>query len=105
MHPSGTTNWKCCSKISCSRPRPAVRTPGGLPTTLLPRVAQPRAGGLPCRRGEQSGRTRILPAQLSRLLDYFALDPTPDGPARARLAAEVGLTPRKGENVLGEVNA
>ena len=64
-----------------------------VPITLPQRVTQPRVRGTACHRG-QSGRTRIAPAQQERLLAYAALDPSPNGAERARIAAEVELPPR-----------
>ena len=64
-----------------------------VPVTLPQRVTQPRVRGSACHRG-QSGRTRIAPAQQERLLAYAALDPSPNGAERARIAAEVELPPR-----------
>ena len=64
-----------------------------VPITLPQRVTQPRVRATACHRG-QSGRTRIAPAQQERLLAYAALDPSPNGAERARIAAEVELPPR-----------
>ena len=48
---------------------------------------------LPRVRGHQ-GRTKIWPSQLEGLCAAFAAAPAPDGPARARLATELGMKER-----------
>ena len=74
---------------------PALAAPAvSMQKTPLPGVAQPRSRARPPCESEKTGRNRIKPAQLERLLDHFAQDATPKGVQRANIAAEVDLPPR-----------
>ena len=75
---------------------PAARPPGVIEAALAPsHFPQPLSSPalLPRVRGHQ-GRTKIWPSQLEGLCAAFATSPAPDGPARARIAAELGMKER-----------
>ena len=75
---------------------PAAFPPGVIEAALAPShfplpLSSPAL--LPRVRGHQ-GRTKIWPSQLEGLCAAFATSPAPDGPVRARLAAELGMKER-----------